>query len=41
MEALGLIEMDAFLHVKNDVKYPAVLAVVFGELNFTFKRLKE
>jgi prolyl oligopeptidase len=27
VEALGLIEMDAFLHVKNDVKYPAVLAV--------------
>jgi prolyl oligopeptidase len=27
VEALGLIEMDAFLHVNNDVKYPAVLAV--------------
>jgi prolyl oligopeptidase len=26
-EAMGLIEMDAFLHVKNNVKYPAVLAV--------------
>ncbi len=27
VEAMGLIEMDAFLQVKNDVKYPAVLAV--------------
>ncbi len=27
LEAMGLIEMDAFLHVKNNVKYPAILAV--------------
>jgi len=26
-EAMGLIEMDAYLHVKPGVKYPAVIAV--------------
>lgn len=26
-EAMGLIEMDAYLHVRIDVKYPAVLAI--------------
>jgi prolyl oligopeptidase len=33
VEALGLIEMDAYLHIKKGVRYPAVLAI--GGINDT------